>query len=120
MYIKPYNHEEAKREYWMAQETILPPYNDGRRYVAHLPIEHQELRLGKWFPSEEIYYNAMLWLLNYYNSITQWMSLTDCRPKFPEQDYSKDWWGPTNDLHTTWLRRMAFEAATLPTIKEEH
>lgn len=56
----PYDYEKVRSEYQYSLEVIKPPNNDGSRPRYTFPIKYQVLRCGKWIPTEEIYYRAML------------------------------------------------------------
>jgi hypothetical protein len=63
-WLQLYDYEKVKREYQYSLEVITPPNNDGSRPRYSFPIKHQVLRCGKWIPTEDMYYRAVL--LYYY------------------------------------------------------
>lgn len=68
--IQLYDYEKVKREYRHSLEVITPPNNDSSRPRYAFPIKHQVLRCGKWIPTEDMYYRAMLL---YYYLQKEWM-----------------------------------------------
>jgi hypothetical protein len=55
-----YDYEKVRNDYEDSLEVITPPNNDGSRPRCAFPIKHQVLRCGKWIPTEDMYYRAML------------------------------------------------------------
>lgn len=62
--LQLYDYEKVKSDYQYSLEVITPPNNDGSRPRYAFPIKNQVLRCGKWLPTEDMYYRAML--LYYY------------------------------------------------------
>ena len=62
--IRPYDYEKVKSDYLRSQETTIMPRSDGSSPHYAFPIKQQVFRCGKWIPTEDMYYRAML--LYYY------------------------------------------------------
>lgn len=62
--LQLYDYEKVMSRYRYSLEVITPPNNDGSRPRYAFPIKNQVLRCGKWIPTEDMYYRAML--LYYY------------------------------------------------------
>lgn len=58
--LKLYDYEKVRNDYMDSLEVITCPNNDGSRPRYAFPIKHQVLRCGKWIPTEDMYYRAML------------------------------------------------------------
>lgn len=68
--LQLYDYEKVNSDYQYSLEVITPPNNDGSRPRYAFPIKHQVLRCGKWIPTEEMFYRAMLL---YYYLHQEWM-----------------------------------------------
>lgn len=67
--LKLYDYDKVEEHYLKSYYSVLPTNNDGRRtnYYPPIPIKHQVLRCGKWFPNEVILFNA---ITLYYQLVT--------------------------------------------------